>query len=508
MAAHDGFPIVLTADRTLMAGYTVLLDGMMAASQTTKTPRLIVEGLLAPRAPHHGGQATRAALGLRRIEAALRAGGFGPEDLAVVDDAHLAAAIGPATRVIGVSSGEPTGLGMSSSTMVAVVGGDIYPHAFFRELMGKVRHLVATQAPQAKVLMGGPGAWQFTIDEAARREMGVDHVVLGYAEGDVAGVVRSLCDGAEVPPVIEATPVAPDAIPPILGASTMGVVETSRGCGLGCGFCTLAGVPMLHLPSQTILADVQTNVAAGQTSIALLSEDLFRYGAQGVRCQPEAVLDMLRQVRAVSGVRIIQADHVNLASIAQFSDDELAQVCRYLVGSGHRRPWVNVGIETASGELLRASGGAPKMAGVTPDSWGEFCAEHLRRACRAGFSPMASLVIGLPDETDADVQMSLDWTRSLADQPVTIFPVLYAPIHGQEPPRRAELRRIQWQLLRECYEVNFRGVPLIFWGDQTEAGVSIGKRLLLQALGKGQVAQWRWLFAQHYRRAPGEAAIR
>jgi len=66
--------------------------------------------------------------------------------------------------------------------------------------------------------------------------------------------------------------------------------------------------------------------------------------------------------------------------------------------------------------------------------------------------------------------MSLDWTRSLADQPVTIFPVLYAPIHGQAPPQRAELRRIQWQLLRECYEVNFRGVPLIFWATRPRRG--------------------------------------
>ena len=52
-------------------------------------------------------------------------------------------------------------------------------------------------------------------------------------------------------------------IPPIRGASTMGVVEISRGCGLGCSFCTIARVPMVHLPPETMLADVRTNVAAG-----------------------------------------------------------------------------------------------------------------------------------------------------------------------------------------------------------------------------------------------------
>jgi len=31
--------------------------------------------------------------------------------------------------------------------------------------------------------------------------------------------------------------------------------------------------------------------------------------------------------------------------------------------------------------------------------------------------------------------------------------------------------------------------------------VPLGRRLLLQGLGKGQVAQWRWLLCRHARRA-------
>ena len=34
----DGFPVVLTADRTLTADYRLLFDGMLAASQTTTAP--------------------------------------------------------------------------------------------------------------------------------------------------------------------------------------------------------------------------------------------------------------------------------------------------------------------------------------------------------------------------------------------------------------------------------------------------------------------------------------
>jgi len=503
LALHDGFSIVLTADRTLMAAYQVLLDGMMAASQTTKTPRIIRERLLAPRAAHPGGRALVAPLGLRRIEAALLAGGFAASDVAVVDDAHLAEVIGPATKVIGVSSGEPTGLGMSSSTMVGVVGGDIYPLAAFRELMAKVRALRAAQAPQARVIVGGPGAWQLDQDSTARGDCGIDHVVIGYAEGNAAAVFTDLAAGSEVSGTIQGAPVAGEAIPAIRGASTMSVVETSRGCGLGCQFCTIATVPMVHLPIETILADCTTNIAAGNTSVALLSEDILRYGSRGIRCEPARVLDLLRQVRGLADLRIIQVDHTNISSVAQFSDDELSQARGYLVGNGKRHPWVNLGVETASGELLQANGGGAKLGGVRPEDWGDHSVEQVRRLCRAGFEPMLSLVVGLPGESDADVRRCLEWVRALRDQPVTVFPVLYAPIHGQFPPDGMKLRRIHWQLIREAYEFNFPGVARIFWGDQTEAGVPLGKRVLLQMLGKGQVAQWRWLFGRHYRKAGG-----
>ena len=50
-------------------------------------------------------------------------------------------------------------------------------------------------------------------------------------------------------------------------------MEITRGCGLGCDFCTLAREPMRHLPVETILADARTNLNAGVRNIALITED-------------------------------------------------------------------------------------------------------------------------------------------------------------------------------------------------------------------------------------------
>jgi len=273
---RDGYPVVLTADRTLMAAYRLLFDGMLAASQTTSMPWPLMKLLLLPKNGGHAGGARVAPLGLRRIEAALIAGGFPPESVIVVDPDFLPAVIGPRTEIVGISSGEPSGLGMNTSTMVGVAGGRIYPAVMCEQLVETVRQLVAQRAPRAKIVLGGPGAWQVAGNPASSAT--ADHLITGYAEGNVAELFTSIRRG-EAPPVMEGQGPSADRIPRIRGATTMGAVEISRGCGLGCDFCTIRRTPMQHLPAETILADVQTNLAAGIRDVALLSEDFFRFGA-------------------------------------------------------------------------------------------------------------------------------------------------------------------------------------------------------------------------------------
>jgi len=495
MSRGAGVPVVLTADRTLMADHRTLFGGMVAVSQTTTTPRPIVTRLLAPRS-----RRPLAPLGLRRVEAALVTDGFARAEVAIVPAEDLAEVIGPATRIIGVSAGEARGLGMNSTTMTAIAGGEIYPRRLVRELAGRIDAL-RSRAPEARVVLGGPGAWQLVQDEGLRRDLGIDHVMPGQVEGNVAEVFHALAEGRALAPIIDGAPTPVELIPPIRGAATMGVVELSRGCGLGCRYCVMGGVPMRHLPRATILADVETNLAAGLTSIAAISEDMLRYGSAGRALDPEALLAVLREIRALPAVRLIQTDHANVISVAAYSDEQLRELRALMVGnSGCRFPWLNLGVETPCGELLARSGSA-KLGGVDPDAWGEFCALQLRRLIAAGFMPMASLMLRLPGETADHVRAALAWVEGLAREPLTIFPMLYAPIDGGEVPGRSDLTRLHWRLIDRCYDVNFREVPRMYWDNQAAAGVPVAQRLILQALGRGQVLVWRSLFAWHSRRA-------
>lgn len=502
MAWDRGAPIVLTADRTLMADYGVLLDGMMASSQTTTTPWPVVSALIAPRAPHPGGLAKVAPLGLRRVQAALIAGGFSPEDIAVVDDAHIGAVIGPNTRVVGIASGEPTGIGMSSTTMAGVAGGCIYPQVLFQRLLRRTRQLVTSRCPDARIVMGGPGAWQYAASPDIAAQHGVDHVVVGYAETAAPSLFRALVSGQDAPHVLTADGPAAHDIPRILGPSTMGVIEISRGCGLGCGFCTIGRVPMQHLPPDTILADARTNVDGGVTSIGVLSEDIFRYGGAGVHPNPDALLSLLSDLRAIPGMRLIQADHANIATIRHFSDEQLRAIHGLMCGdTGARHPWVNVGVESASGALLRRAGGGGKMVDISDEDWPGQCAEQLARLCRAGFSPMVSLLIGIPEETQEDIAATWEWVHSISALNVTVFPVLYAPVDGADPITRDDLTPLHWRLMRDSYELNFRRVPVLYADNQLGAGVAMWRRAALQLTGRGQVVLWRHLLTRLQRRS-------
>ncbi len=489
-----GIPVVLTADRTLMAGYDILLDGMLAAGETTATPCWLGEPLLLPKARRLREGARLAPLGLRRIEAALLNGGFYPEDVAVVGEEDLERVIGPDTRVVGVSAGEPGGHGMSSTTMTAIAGGEIYPAAMFRRLMQRINDL---RTVDTKVVLGGPGAWQFADNASARLVLGIDHLVTGYAEGNAAAIFRVLAEEKSLPAIVPGENVSADHIPRIDGAASLGAVEISRGCGLGCTFCTLGRGFMEHLPPATILADAEKNLAGGCTSLSLLSEDAFRYGADGLRARPEMLIGLLEALRALPRVRLLQLDHANLCTVAQYADDELRAVRDLMVGrTGGRMPWLNVGVETAAGHLLWKNGGLPKMDRHVED-WGDYAATQLRRLITAGFFPIVSLQLGLPGETESDIRQTQRWVDGLRGEPLSIYPLLHAPIDGREPVTASRLRIWHWALIRACYEFNFTWMPRLYEDNQRAAGVAWTRRLLMKTLAPFKTMQWRQLLAQH-----------
>ncbi|MBI5819956.1 MAG: B12-binding domain-containing radical SAM protein [Verrucomicrobia bacterium] len=495
---RDGFPVVLTADRTLMADYATLFDGIMGTVQTDVVPGFIMRRFLSPPVPTAGPRACKAPLGLRRIEASLLRGGFSREDVVIVPPENLAAVVGRDTRVVAVASGDPFGLGMSNTTMTDMAGGRLYTELWFESLLRQIQGLKKRFG--FRVVTGGAGAWQFAQREEQRAALGVDTVVTGYAEGVVAELFQKLASGGEPPAFVHADTPATTDIPAIVGPTSMGVVEISRGCGKGCDFCTVAAEPMLHLPEETILADVRTNLAGGVDNIVLISEDFFRYGTpshvNGVN--PPALKSLVRKIRDLRGLRLIQIDHANIISAARYSDDDLREVYSIMTeGQQHRYLWLNLGVETASGGLLERNMRGGKIRPWKADEWADLCEETCRRVVRAGFFPFISVILGLPGETRDDVRKTVRLIERLYHEKLCVFPIFHAPVlpeHGKAFTI-ADMTPDHWRLFRLGYELNFKWIPKMYWDNQVGAGSGISKRLFIQVTGRLQSVQWRAKFA-------------
>jgi radical SAM superfamily enzyme YgiQ (UPF0313 family) len=495
---RDGYRVVLTADRTLMADYPTLFDGIMGTVQTNVVPAFIMRRFLSPPVPTAGPRARKAPLGLRRIEASLLRGGFSPDDVVIVPPENLPAVVGRDTRIVAVASGDPFGLGMSNTTMTDMAGGRLYTELWFGAMLRQVKEL--KQRFGFRVVAGGAGAWQFAQREEQRATLGVDTVVSGYAEGVAPELFRKLAGGGDAPAFVHADTLPTADIPAIAGPTSMGVAEISRGCGKGCEFCTVATEPMLHLPEETILADVQTNLAGGVDNIVLISEDFFRYGTPSHvnDVNPAAVKSLVRKIRDLRGLRLIQIDHANIISAARYSDDDLREVYSIMTeGQRHRYLWFNLGVETASGELLDRNMRGGKIRPWKAGEWSDLCEETCRRAVRAGFFPFISVILGLPGETSDDVRKTVRLIERLYHEKLCVFPIFYAPVSPEQGRAFtiADMTPDHWRLFRLGYELNFKWIPKMYWDNQVGAGAGISKRLFIQMTGRLQTVQWKAKFA-------------
>jgi len=499
--------IVIVADRTLSARYNVLFEGIFATMQTTQVPSVAMKHFVSPRQPcDAAGRALAAPLGVRRVEACLRSAGLSADDVVVTTPERLPRLLGPWTQIVMVSSSDFLGHGMSNTTTHSFWSGRLYTEFWMSKLMAKLRQ-ARDKWNDFLIVAGGAGAWQLVRDREATRKLGFDYVFDGYFEGRGAEWVMAYLGKqdsvyADGRPTVHDALCHVDGIKPICGPSTLGVIELSRGCGKGCGFCVMGDKRMDHLPPELILADVETNARGGQPNIVSSSEDFFRYGGTGPHVNYDALASLLERMRKIKGLRFMQADHGNVSSVLQFDVGQLRELRRLLEWDHPSEyQWINLGVESASGELVRAN--CPgKFAPINGD-WEEMVRDAVGRLVQGGWFPVISLVLGLPGETPDDVARTRKLVDWLDDQRAIVFPVFHEPVRPGDDDKRftvSSLTLAHLDLYQACYEINFRRVPKLYWDNQRAGGVSWFKRAMVQVLGKTEVRGWRKNFRRQRKR--------
>lgn len=461
-AKGGGAEIVLTSSATEMSDYyDNPFVAFVAAFARGPVPLWFLRRYLYPSVQNNGGRTAKyAPYGLRKVEALLLENGFGESDVAVVHPRNLAEFVGPDTRVLGISSMDPTGMGYVSKTYSSLVGGGVSMNAAEFEALANHSSI---RKYRPKVIVGGYGSWQLERKRVSEK-YGVDCVLIGGAPDAIVDVFRKAVKGETLPRVVRANEIGNLTMPLIKHSAIHGGVEISKGCGRNCQFCTPTMQTKWDVPLDDIVAEVKTTAREGASRITLITEDLFLYGSKEKFIpNKDAVLKLVKSVAEVPGVKSIQPSHMSLAPVV-YDPEMVRDVAEVLIEhywyehGGKPIVTAETGIEVGSVRLMRKFM-AGKPLPFKPEQWRDVVTEAFGILNDNDWYPLATLIIGLPEEEEEDVAETLELIDSLKGYNAFYVPLFFVPLENcilmnRRGTELDSLTRIRWELLTRCWEYN------------------------------------------------------
>ncbi|MCW4047588.1 MAG: B12-binding domain-containing radical SAM protein, partial [Candidatus Bathyarchaeota archaeon] len=408
LTADSNIDVLLTADRTLMSNYhgNEFL-GFGTCAPPNFIPNILYSYLFFPPLKTSNGMPVAAPYGLRKIEAQLLKEGF---NVLTVSPQHLRKFIKNA-KVVGIHTMDPFGFGPASTTLASIFKREPFLAKYFRAL---VNSPVIREAKKTglKVIVGGPGAWQFRYRSQLLKEGIIDCVIEGEAEKVIGKIVKAAINGDKLPNYYEVA--AKDAprledIPDILQPSINGLIEIGRGCCRGCEFCNVTLRPLRWYPIDKIMRELSVNVELGKNRVICLhAEDVMLYGSHTTVPDDEKLLRLHKMVK--SKVPAVSWSHCSLAAVA--SKPKLFSELSEIILQNQTWWGAEIGIETGSAELAKR---------IMPAKAHPFRAEDWPEVVRAGMGlmhdsmmvPACTLIVGLPEEREDDLLRTMELVDDL-----------------------------------------------------------------------------------------------
>ncbi|MBD3243975.1 MAG: radical SAM protein [Chitinivibrionales bacterium] len=464
-----GYKIVLTCDRTMASDYHGLMFlGFSACLPKGTLPDWLYYPLLCPSgASDKHGRLLHANYGMRKVEAALLGAGFSRDDIVVAHPSHLDKVIDNDTKILSISSNDPLGIGPATSTFTELWGGEGRMAIKLRELLGHAR----IRRHKPFVFLGGPGAWQLAVHPERRKQLGVDCVVVGEGEVTAPKLFRQVLEGNRegVDEVVEGEFAPDDAIKDIVGGTTIGIVEATRGCARSCAFCVPTVRKVRSRPLPNILNEVDVNMRDGNTGVILHGEDILLYRSDGLRVNGDAVVELFERVYNAPGVKWVGASHASLSSAAS-SPKTIERLSRVLeLGTpGNPTNYFQVGIETGSSKLIgRHMKG--KVYPYKPAEWPKVVKDGFRVLHENRFVCCSTIIMGLPGEETEDIVQTTELIRALKPFKSIVVPLLFTPMQTTRLEYatalyKNDLTTEHHELITACWDHNLDWFPSI-WAD-------------------------------------------
>jgi radical SAM superfamily enzyme YgiQ (UPF0313 family) len=482
--------VVLTADRTLMSNYH---NNEFLGFGTCAPPNFIPEWLYSylffPPLKTRNGRPWTAPYGLRKTEAQLLKEGFKVE---TVSPNHLRSYLNDA-KVLGIYTMDPFGLGPASTTLASIFKKEPYLAKHFQALL-KSSAVKKAKQNGLKVIVGGPGAWQFCYREKYVKDLGIDCVLEGEGENVVGKFFRAAIGGEEIPSHyevgIDEVPSLED-IPDIVKPSINGLIEIGRGCCRGCQFCNVTLRPLRWYPIEKIDRELSVNLDSGKvTGACIHAEDVMLYGSKNTTPNDEKLVQLHELV--TKRCKGISWSHCSLAAVA--SKPKLISKLSELILQNQTWWGAEVGIETGSPEIARKIMPA-KAHPFNAEDWHDVVCSGMGLMHDNKLVPACTLIVGLPEEQESDIIKTMELVDDLKEMRSLIVPLFFVPLgklKSEDWFTDTKLSEVHKQLLIQCAEHDFRWVDnLLDWSFSGKWYQRIMKEFYkgFSALAKSKVRQ-------------------
>jgi len=448
-----GDKILLTADQTLMSDYhRNIFLGFGTCAPPNVIPDWLYSWLFFPPIKTKKGVPTAAPYGLRKIESQLLNEGF---DVLTVAPNHLKKYIGKA-EVLGIHVMDPFGLGPASSTLASILKKEPFLAQYFRALLDD-SEVKKAKKRGLKIIVGGPGVWQFHYRPKFVEEYGIDCIVEGEAERVIGKIFHAALNGNDLPQYYEVnvkeTP-SLEEIPDITGPSVNGLIEVGRGCCRGCEFCSVTLRPLRWYPYEKIMREIDVNIKVGNINWSCLhAEDVMLYGSKNTLPDDEKLIKLHELV--MKKCESICWSHCSLAAIAS-KPKLFSKVAEIIL---KKQPWwgAEIGIETGSSDLVKKVMPA-KAHPFKSEQWPEVVRTSMGLMHDNKLIPACTLIVGAPEETEDDVIKTIELMEDLKDVRSLIVPLFFVPmgrLKDEQWFKETQMTELHKELLIKCLEHDF-----------------------------------------------------
>ncbi len=449
--------VVLTADRSLMSNFRGnYILGFLSCAPSSVVPGFVYNRIFAPPIEANpDGSARAAPMGLRRLESALLQDSRYVEGEVLVAHPHcIREVIGEDTEIIGVSVMDPLGKGPVTSSFTHNTEHTPMNAVEFQSLTNDINELVS----DARVVVGGGGAWQL---ENRMEEFDIDYLVLGEVGHNAPDVFESIVSGSADPVIFSGSPKSMDEVPEIKGPTINSVLEAMRGCGRGCSFCGPNNRRKIYADVDRLKREAEVNSREFR-HIWLHSEDILLYKhSSNFVPNREEIRNLYESILNVEGIEMVGTTHINLAGVVS-APEVIGDISKLNGLSTDRWTGIQPGLETGSPRLIDKHMRG-KALPFEPEDWPNIVEEGIRILNDNYIYPACTLVIGLPGETEEDVDLTIELIENLSDTHSIFAPLMYMDYRGEATVAAYDMSPKQLELFYKCWRHNVDEIQGKVW---------------------------------------------